>query len=184
VPAEVDGRSKYAASFEPSARQHQDAFPGPGDSWGIGANMACRRATFAKIGLFDPLLGPGATFPAAEEYDLAIRALAAGMKVVNAAEVSVLHLGVREGAVAAALVRGYGVAIGAALAKHVRLRTSGSGLLADWVAFHGSRALRNVVTGRRPTNLRFVGSIVAGAVRSWQYPIDAQRVVYAAPGAA
>jgi hypothetical protein len=29
-----------------------------------------------------------------------------------------------------------------------------------------------------------VGSIVAGAVRSWQYPIDAQRVVYAARGAA
>jgi glycosyltransferase involved in cell wall biosynthesis len=178
VPEGVDGRTRYAASFEPVAREYQHRFPAPGVLWGIGANMALRRSTFAKIGAFDALLGPGATFPAAEEYDLAIRALAAGMKVVNASEVSVLHLGVREGAVASALVRGYGVAIGAALAKHMRLRRGGARLLADWVAFHGARALRNVVTGNRPTNVRFVGSLLVGAARSWRYPIDPERLVY------
>jgi GT2 family glycosyltransferase len=179
VPEEVDGRSRYAASFEPAVRVYQHAFPGPDVPWGIGANMAFRRSTFARIGVFDPLLGPGATFPAAEEYDIAIRALAAGMKIVNASEVSVLHLGVREGSVASALVRGYGVAIGAALAKHARLGADRSRrLLAEWVAFHGARALRNAATGVRPTNLGFVANIVAGAARSCLRRIDRAAMVY------
>jgi glycosyltransferase involved in cell wall biosynthesis len=179
VPGDVDGHTKYAASFEPGIREYQHRFPRPDAPWGIGANMAFRRSTFARIGAFDPLLGPGAVFPAAEEYDIAIRALAAGMKVVNAAEVSVLHLGVREGHVASALVRGYGVAIGAALAKHARSGPSSSRrLLGDWVGVHGWRALRNAATGTRPTNLGFVASMVGGALRSCLWRIDGASMVY------
>lgn len=179
APDDVDGSHRYAATFEPTTREHHNAFPAPDEPWGIGANMAFRRTLFDRLGKFDPLLGAGATFPAAEEYDLTIRALAAGMMVVHAAEVSVLHLGVREREVASKLVRGYGVAIGATLAKHVRLGTKDGGrLLASWVATHGAGALRNAVTGRRPTNLGFVGALLLGIVRSCREPIDVAGRVY------
>jgi GT2 family glycosyltransferase len=178
VPPDVE-RNSYAARFEPTAREYQNTFPAVGVDWGIGANMAFRRRVFDEVGMFDPLLGPGATFPAAEEYDLAIRALAAGMKVVNAKEVSVLHLGVRERKAASVLVRGYGMAIGAALAKHVRLGTKdGTRLLASWIGHHGIGAMRNAVLRRRPTNLGFVGSLLWGVVRSSRHPVDAARHVY------
>jgi glycosyltransferase involved in cell wall biosynthesis len=182
VPAEVDGNSRYAAKFEPTTREYQHAFPEAGVPWGIGANMAFRRSVFDAVGVFDPLLGPGAKFPAAEEYDMTIRTIAAGMKVVNAAEVCVLHLGVREREAASALVRGYGVAIGAALTKHVRLGTKHGGrLLARWVAFHGGTAMLNVATGKRPTNLRFVAALLWGVARAYGQPLDATRFVYEEP---
>ena len=178
VPSDVEG-SRYAARFEPVAREYQNTFPGAGVAWGIGANMAFRRSVFDDVGTFDPLLGPGAKFPAAEEYDLTIRALAAGLKVVNAKEVTVLHLGVREREAASALVRGYGMAIGAALAKHVRLGTKdGRLLLASWIGYHGTVAMRNAVLRRRPTNLGFVGSILWGIVRSSLHSVDSARFVY------
>jgi GT2 family glycosyltransferase len=179
VPPDVIGHRGYAAQFEPTTREYHNSFPQANEPWGIGANMAFRRSVFDAVGKFDPLLGAGAKFPAAEEYDLTIRALAAGMKVLNAAEVSVLHLGVREGQVASALVGGYGVAIGAALAKHVRLGTKdGAHLLATWLVSHGTAAVRNAILGRRPTNLRFVGGMLVGVVRSLRHPIDAARFVY------
>ena len=181
VPSDVMG-SRYAASFEPGAREYQNTFPAADVAWGIGANMAFRRWVFDEVGMFDPLLGPGATFPAAEEYDLAIRALAAGLKVVNAKEVSVLHLGVREREAASALVRGYGMAIGAALAKHVRLGTKdGAHLLASWIGHHGKVAMRNAVRRRRPTNIGFVGSLLWGIVRSSRHRVDAARHIYRQP---
>jgi glycosyltransferase involved in cell wall biosynthesis len=184
VPDGVDGRSSYAAMFEPSVREYRNAFPAVHVQWGIGANMAIRRSVFERVGAFDPFLGPGAPFPAAEEYDLTIRVLASGMKVVNAYEARVLHLGVREQAAARALIQGYGEAIGAALTKHVRLGTKhGARLLASWIAFHGARALRNAVTGQRPTNLRFVGGLLTGVVSSLRQPLDVAHSVYRSNGA-
>ncbi len=179
VPHDVDGSERYAAKFEPTTRAYKNAFPSARIPWGIGANMAIRRSVYEKLGGFDPLLGPGAKYPAAEEYDLTIRVLAAGMRVINAWEVCVLHLGVREDDVASALVRGYGVAIGAALAKHVRLGTKdGARLLVNWVGYHGASAMLNVVTGRRPTNLRFVGGMLRGIALSSRQPLDKARFIY------
>jgi hypothetical protein len=179
IPAEVDGRSRWAASFEPVRREYYNRFPEPDEQWGIGANMAARRSTFDAIGSFDPFLGPGAKFSGAEEYDLAIRAISAGLKVLAVGEASVLHLGVRDGAVAVSLLRRYGMAIGAALGKHVRLGTKDSArLLKNWVATHGKIAVVNVMLGRRPTNFGFVGSLLYGVVRSARQPIDKSLQVY------
>jgi hypothetical protein len=146
--------------------------------------MAARRSTFDAIGSFDPLLGPGAKFSGAEEYDLAIRAIAAGLKVLAVGEASVLHLGVRDGAVAVALLRRYGMAIGAALGKHVRLGTKDSArLLTSWVTTHGKIAAVNALLGRRPTNIGFVGSLLFGVVRSCRQPIDKSLQVFRPNGA-
>jgi glycosyltransferase involved in cell wall biosynthesis len=45
----------------------------PGFYW-AGANFAVRRTALDHIGLFDPYLGPGSEFPAAEDVDFGLRA--------------------------------------------------------------------------------------------------------------
>ena len=147
--------------------------------WGIGANMSVRRSLLERIGSFDVLLGPGAPFNAGEEFDLMIRALASGSKVVNAVEVQVEHLGVREGEAASKLMRGYGVSVGAVLAKHVRLRTRRSiGLTLDWVTHFGLSGLRNALSGKRPTGLGLVAGMLKGMYLSSKRPIDYQRQIF------
>lgn len=178
IPVELRGKG-FAADFEPHQREYQHQLPPAEVAWGLGANMIVRRSLFERVGTFDPLLGPGAPFHAGEESDLAIRALAAGYKVVNAAEISVLHLGIREGDEASRLMRGYGRAMGATFAKHVRLGTRESkGLLLSWFTHFAGLGLRNAVRGKRPTGLGLVGGMLAGAYESLTQPIDHARGIY------
>jgi GT2 family glycosyltransferase len=178
IPEYLQGKG-FAADFEPHHREYHGEFPAVDVSWGIGANMSVRRSLFERIGGFDVLLGPGAPFNAGEEFDLMIRALASGSKVVNAAEVQVEHLGVREGDEASKLMRGYGVSVGATLAKHVRLRTPDSTSLAlDWVIHFGLNGLRNALSGKRPTGLGLVAGLLKGVYLSSKRQIDYKRHVY------
>ena len=178
IPKHLQGKG-FAADFEPHRREYHGEFPAVDVQWGIGANMSVRRSLFERIGGFDVLLGPGAPFNAGEEFDLMIRALASGSKVVNAAEVQVEHRGVREGDEASKLMRGYGVAVGATLAKHVRLRTPDStGLALDWVIHFGFTGLRNALSGKRPTGLGLVAGMFKGMYLSSKRQIDYKRHVY------
>jgi glycosyltransferase involved in cell wall biosynthesis len=170
----------YAAQFEPKeTREFQRALPDGRSPWGIGANMSIRRAVFDHIGMFDPLLGTGAPFSAAEEIDFTIRALIGGFKVLHTPSVAVVHLGVREGAAASHLMRGYGVGLGAALAKHIRLGTPGAArLLAKWLAFNGRRSIRNAIQGHRHPGFGLVAAVLWGACRSFGTGIDKTRRVF------
>src|SRR5690348_10633192 len=85
----------FAMEFEPEVREWSHRYPPPDRDWGITANLAARRDVFARVGAFDTLLGPGAPLRCGEEPDLLFRVLRIGMKVVNAKEVQVAHLGVR-----------------------------------------------------------------------------------------
>jgi glycosyltransferase involved in cell wall biosynthesis len=177
IPDELKGKG-FAAEFEPRQRAYYHQFPPADVNWGLGANMIARRSLFEHLGTFDPLLGPGSPFRAGEEFDLAIRALAAKYKVVHATEIAVLHLGVREGNEASKLVRGYGRATGATIAKHVRLGTRENKTLLSWFAHFAGRGLLNAALGRRPTGLGFVGGMLAGAYSSLSQPIDRARGIY------
>jgi glycosyltransferase involved in cell wall biosynthesis len=178
IPQHLQGKG-FAADFEPHQRAYRGAFPPVDVPWGIGANMAVRRRLVEQIGAFDLLLGPGAPFNAGEEFDLMIRALAAGSTVINAREVHVEHLGVREGNAAAQLMRGYGVAVGATLAKHVRLRTPGAdALFLGWALHFGGAGLKNAIAGKRPTGLGLVAGMLRGAYLSWRRPLDRGQQVY------
>jgi glycosyltransferase involved in cell wall biosynthesis len=176
IPDELKG-SGFAAEFEPQQRVHH-GYPPADVAWGLGANMIVRRSLFERIGTFDPLLGPGTAFRAGEEFDLEIRALATGNKVVHAAEIAVFHLGIREGQEASKLVRGYGIATGATIAKHVRLQTRESKVLLSWFAHFTGRGLLNAALWRRPTGIGFVFGMMAGAYSSLSQPIDRARGIY------
>ena len=178
IPEELKGKG-FAADFEPHQRAYHHHLPPAHVAWGLGANMSARRHMLERLGPFDPLLGPGAPFCAGEETDLAIRALVAGYKVVNAAEIAVLHLGVREGDEASKLMRGYGRAMGATLVKHARLGTRDSrALLLSWVTHFAGKGLFNAVRGTRPTGLGLVGGMLAGAYASLYQPIDRTQGIY------
>lgn len=170
----------YAAEFEPKQRRElRGALPEPHLDWGVGANMAIRRNVFDKVGVFDTRLGAGAPFFAGEELDLTLRALSAGFKLAHTPATSVVHLGVREGADAGRLLRGYGIGLGATLGKHVRLGTPGAArLLAGWLAHHGRRVLGNALRGDRHPGFGLVAAVMLGVTRSYRQRLDRGRGLY------
>lgn len=94
-----------------------------------GANMAFRRSVLLEIGGFDPLFGPGALFPAAEEIEAVGRASAMGWKGQYRPEVVVTHHHGRKAADAAALWKWYAIGRGA---YHMKLLLTGHQFL--WFA--------------------------------------------------
>jgi glycosyltransferase involved in cell wall biosynthesis len=78
-----------------------------------GANMAFRRRILLDIGGFDPLFGPGALFPAAEEAEVVARAKAIGWKGEYHPEVVVRHHHGRKAVDAVRLCKPYAIGRGA-----------------------------------------------------------------------
>jgi GT2 family glycosyltransferase len=170
----------YAAEFEPEQRRElRGALPDAHASWGVGANMAIRRSVFERVGVFDTVLGAGAPLFAGEEIDLTLRALSQGFKVAYSPGTSVVHLGVREGAEASRLMRGYGIGLGATLGKHVRLGTPGAArLLGGWLALHGRRTLGNALRGDRHPGFGLVAAVLLGVARSYEKRLDRALSLY------
>jgi GT2 family glycosyltransferase len=179
-----DRASGYAAEFEPPRRvEFQCEYPDIRAPWGVGANMAFRRNVFGVVGEFDVVLGAGAPLFAGEETDLTIRALSAGFKIVQTPDISLLHLGIRQGAEAGRIMRNYGVGLGAVLGKHARLGTRGAaGLLARLIEHHSRRSVGNLLKGQRHPGFGLAAAIVLGASRAYGYRLDAARGVFE-PGA-
>jgi GT2 family glycosyltransferase len=158
----------FAAAFAPAGfRELQHKLPDMRSPWGIGANMAIRRDAFDLIGTFDPFLGAGTVFFAGEEIDMIIRALTAGLKVVETPHSPVLHLGVRRGRDASRLMRQYGIGFGATFSKHMRRRTPGAArAFTQWLAIHGWRSVRNVLGGQKKPGFGLLAAVLWGACRS------------------
>jgi len=179
VPEEIQRRG-FAIGFEPQVREWSGRFPPPDRDWGITANLAARRRVLAQVGNFDPILGPGAPLLCGEEPDLLFRVLRAGLKVVNAKEVLVDHLGAREiGPESRTLWRSYGFGTAAALFKHVRLGDGRAAVL--YLRHLGVMArvvLSNLVRGRRPTGMGYVLALLGGARASFRFGVDRDRRLY------
>jgi glycosyltransferase involved in cell wall biosynthesis len=172
----------WAASFAAASReQPRRGYPRFPAEWGISANMACRRHVFDSIGLFDPLLGPGAPLMAAEDFDLIIRIRKAGLKIINAEEVSVDHVGLRRERALTAVLCGYHFSVGAVLLKHARMGDFALlGIFARFAAEILARACRHLVESRRPIGLKHLLYLLSGALASFRYRIDLDRQLYIA----
>ena len=179
VPEEILRRG-FAISFEPQIREWSGRFPPPDRDWGIGANLAVRREVLARVGAFDPVLGPGAPLLCGEEPDLLFRVLRAGLKVVNAREVQVDHLGARVlGPESRQLWRSYGTGTAAALFKHVRLGEVQAAILyLRHVALLSRMILANLATGKRPTGIDYTLAFLYGAIASFRFRIDRGHRLY------
>jgi len=80
--------------------------------------MAFRRCVLLEIGGFDPLMGPGASFVAAEDLDVAGRASARGWEGRYCPEVTVRHHHGRKASDVPGQFKSYGLGLGA---YHVKL---------------------------------------------------------------
>ena len=163
-----DKAKGFAASFTPNrVRELKGGIPEMRSPWGIGANMVMRRSTFEARGTFDPGLGAGSALFAGEEFDLMIRALVAGLKVVETPHIAVVHLGIRSGKDASQLMRGYGVGFGATFLKHVRLRTPGAQrALTEWLVVHVWRSLVNTLRGHPTPGFGLLVGVLWGICRA------------------
>jgi hypothetical protein len=62
---------------------------------GIGAGIAVRRDFALAMEGFDQKFGPGARFPSADDWDIALRALLSGRHVYETSDISIVHDGFR-----------------------------------------------------------------------------------------
>ena len=85
-------------------------------------NMGAYRSVFDCVGLFDERLGPGTSFPAAEDNDLGFRLLEQGYCICYVPEAVVYHRAWRSERENLALKWGYGVGRGGYYAKHMSWR--------------------------------------------------------------
>jgi GT2 family glycosyltransferase len=180
VPDELRGEGGYGCEFEPQVREWKGRFPPADRDWGITANFALRREVYQRIGPFDPILGVGAPLRSGGEPDFIFRVLRAGMKVVNASEVEVIHLGVRKAGQDSSNLWGqYGAGTSAALFKHVRLGDlTAARLYAGHLGIMARVMAGNVLKGRRPLGLRYTMAFLGGTWNSLKYGIDKQRRIY------
>jgi hypothetical protein len=114
------------------------------------------------------------------EPDLLFRVFRAGLKVVNAPEVVVEHLGVRApGEASRALWRSYGLGTGAAIFKHVRLGDPlGLRLYLRWLWACGVWSARGLLRDGRPTGIGYSIAFVAGSLRSFRFRVDRRTRMY------
>jgi glycosyltransferase involved in cell wall biosynthesis len=178
VPKEIQHLG-WAESFHPRTREWQGRYP-PIGQWGITANLALRRSVFECVGPFDPILGAGAPLQSGGEPDFLFRVLRAGFKVVNAEEVLVDHLGIRQfGAEAQQLIEGYGVGTAAAFLKHVRLGDRAAAIIyLRFLISAAPRVVERVILRRRPTGARFLLGFLSGAFVSYGFAVDRNRQQY------
>jgi len=159
-----------------------------GEVCGMGANMALRRSALDRLhnAWFDPLLGPGAPFPAGEEGDFVYRLRAAGARAALRPAVTVWHRAFRLPAHWQAVLQGYGAGDGAFHAKHARC---GDGwawrAIARRLARHGARAAGKAFLRRTPnSDLSILRGYWRGLSESLPYALDKKTRLYALAQAA
>lgn len=149
--------------------------------WGLGAGMAARLGALRAIGGADEMLGPGATFPSADDLDFEIRFLLAGWHVYEAADASIIHHGFRTWSEGRAHAVRDWQGIGGCIAKSVRSfhpTVVCLGLvivtkLAVWPA------LIDIFHLRRP-RLRRITAFLSSFFRGVLLPVDRHSIKYAA----
>lgn len=147
---------------------------------GIGAGMAVRRDEVLAIGGFDERLGPGGSFHAGEDRDLAARALVLGLSVSRVSAAEVVHHGYRTWAEGKALAHRDWFGIGATYAKYLKLRNVEiAPVLAREVFRDGLLTpLSMLLRLQRPTGLRRLGYFTSGARAGLRTDIDGETLSY------
>lgn len=139
---------------------------------GVWACMGVRRETWRSLGGFDERFGHDGRFPGCADGDLAIRALAAGWRVLETPRLSVtLHRSLPPDRRRAAALA-YTYASGALIGTHLRRRTPGiprlvAGFARRWVRGGAHPAIG---LGSRPRRVRRALAFAHGVVRGLASP--------------
>jgi glycosyltransferase involved in cell wall biosynthesis len=147
----VTGQMRHHEVPFPTGSERTFSRPVEGLDAGHGAIMAFRRELTLGLGGFDNVLGAGRRLAAAEDLDMFCRVLEAGATIVHDPACAVVHMNTREGDDFAALLRGYGLGLGALGNKWLR-RHAATGLRLNAIVVR--RAVRQWVRDRRDRRAR------------------------------
>jgi GT2 family glycosyltransferase len=129
-------------------------------------NMGAYRSVFDQVGVFDERLGPGTSFPAAEDNDLGFRLLEQGYRICYVPEAVVYHRAWRSERENLALEWRYGVGRGAYYAKHMSWQDS----------YMFSRMVHDV----KGNVMNFLGHIIYRRRLRFEYAVSASGILYGA----
>lgn len=131
-------------------------------------NMGAYRSVFDQVGLFDERLGPGTSFPAAEDNDLGFRMLERGYYICYVPEAAVYHRAMRSYSESLSLEWRYGVGRGAYYAKHMSWR--------DPYMFY------RMVRDMKGNVMNFLGHMLYRQRLNYEYLFSAFGILYGAIG--
>ena len=151
---------------------------------GMGANMALRRRVLTALPgprLFDPILGPGASFPAGEEGDFVYRIRRTGAVAALRPELMLYHRAYRTPERWSSVLRDYGRGDAAFYVKHARCGDAHalgamSRVLMLQIARYTWRRLR-----RKPSDLSYLRGFLRGLQESRKIQIDHRTRLYVTP---
>jgi GT2 family glycosyltransferase len=115
-------RGSSLADLRDSLEETAWEISGKTDPWNLGpsgGNFFIRRNVLDQIGLFDETLGPGSFFRGAEDADLVYRIMKIGMVIQYNPAVTIVHRLWRTEEEDLDKRYGYGLGVGAFLAKHL-----------------------------------------------------------------
>lgn len=155
----------------------------PGEVCGMGANMALRRSVLARLdgAYFDPLLGPGALFPAGEEGDFVYRLRRLGAQGAIRPHLRVWHRAYRLPDHWQQVLYGYGRGDGAFHAKHARCGDLWAiRAIVRMLARCSTRALAKSLLRRAPnSDLSTLRGYWQGLTQSISCPLNKKTRLYA-----
>ena len=174
VPVPHDRSAGYVPAYERSESRVIRSLAGLREGLGLGAGMAIRRDVALSLGGFDDSFGPGARFPSADEWDIAIRALVFGWQIYETPELAIVHDGFRSFMQGREHAGRDWVALGAVCAKPLR-----AGHLRAVVVplyFYPVHALwaplSDILHARRPRGLVRITAFLRGFAEGMRTPMD------------
>src|ERR1700674_2612312 len=184
IPPGFTTRNGTEIAFKESLERTE--FSGHVPPWhvGHGASMALRRSALAAIGGFDVRLGPGASFHAAEDLDLAYRLVSSGGRLVYTGAAIAYHKAWRDWPARRQIERSYGIGAGAAFMKYLRCGgIYGAKLFAKWAWELGVRRVGAGLLKWKSVKPMYLGYCQLlypwlGAFRSLGFSIHRRTVVY------
>jgi GT2 family glycosyltransferase len=129
-------------------------------------NMGAYRSVFDQIGLFDERLGPGTSFPAAEDNDLGYRLLEQGYCICYVPDAIVYHRAWRLDHENLSLKWRYGVGRGAYYAKHM--------------SWHDPYMFSRLVRDVKGSMMSFMGHILYRRQLRYDYLLSIFGILYGA----
>ncbi len=182
IPAPHKPEDGFIIGFRPTQRARLSGRLAKLRDCGISANVVVRREALLASNGFDEMLGPGSYFPCAEDFDLTYRVLSHAWAVLHIPEARVVHYGLRDWESGRALINSTYMAVGAAYMKHVRLHDIvGLALLGNEVGLALGNLVRHVVRRKGPYGLGRLRSLMVGARRSFELPIEPRYALYRPP---
>jgi glycosyltransferase involved in cell wall biosynthesis len=164
IPVPHDHAAGYVPAYELKRDRLLRSVSAVCSGLGIGAGMALRRNFALEMGGFDESFGPGARFPSADEWDIALRALLSGHHVFETAQLSILHDGFRSFAEGRLHAQRDWIALGAVCAKPLRAGRFEAIVVPLWL--FSARALwppvADILHLRRPRGVTRIVSFLRG----------------------